>query len=132
MKVFALDYILKNMGCYIGEREDNITNLFNTKALNGTVSIVDVFNEKSIPFKDRCWFLVKSCGLSKKQKVELSIGWAEIVLVVYEKYNANDTRPRKAIEAAKDYLKNHTADAGNDLYKSLEDFTIEFIKDNLK
>ena len=111
MKAFTLDYILNNMGCYVNEKEAYITKLFNAKQKQRHVSIVDLFEEKQIPFKDRCWFLVNSCGLSKKQQIELSIGWAQIVLIVYEDYNKEDLRPRKAIEAAKEYLKTRNADA---------------------
>ena len=111
MKAFTLDYILNNMGCYVDQKEAYITKLFNTKQKDGEVSIADLFEQKQIPFKDRCWFLVNSCGLSKNQKVELSIGWAEIVLIVYEDYNKDDLRPRKAIEAAKEYLKARNTDA---------------------
>ena len=56
MKAFTLDYILNNMGCYVDQKEAYITKLFNTKQKDGEVSIADLFEQKQIPFKDRCWF----------------------------------------------------------------------------
>ena len=47
--------------------------------------------------------------LNKKQSVTLAIFAAESVLHIFEKKHPNDGRPRKAIEAAKAYLKNPSA-----------------------
>ena len=119
-KTFELKYILNNMGCYMEKDclSYQIEVLFKDISINNNVSILDIFNQKVIPFKDRCWFLIKSCELSRHQKIELSIGWAEIVLCVFEKYKNNDRRPHKAIQAVKDYLKAYAdadaADAADD------------------
>jgi len=50
------------------------------------------------------WFIVRL--MNKKQNVQYAIFAAELALCVFEKAYPNDDRPRKAIEAAKAYLKN--------------------------
>ena len=49
------------------------------------------------------WLIVRL--MSKKQKVQYAVFAAEQVIDIYEKKYPDDERPRKAIEAAKDYLK---------------------------
>ena len=49
--------------------------------------------------------------MSKKQRVEWAVYCAEKVLHIFEEKYPSDDRPRKAIEAAKEYLKTGTADA---------------------
>jgi hypothetical protein len=49
------------------------------------------------------WLIVRL--MSKKQKVMYAIFAAEQVIEIYEKNYPEDNRPRKAIEAAKEYLK---------------------------
>jgi len=53
------------------------------------------------------WYLTKF--FNKGQCVEYAIYAAESVLGIYEKKYPEDDRPRKAIEAAKEYLKNPSA-----------------------
>lgn len=55
--------------------------------------------------------LVKAYRWKKEDSVKLAIYAAELVLDIFEKENPNDDRPRKAIEAAKEYLKNPGKDA---------------------
>ena len=50
------------------------------------------------------WLIVRL--MNKKQKVQYAIFAAEQVIHIYEKKYPNDDRPRKAIEAAKNYLNN--------------------------
>ena len=49
------------------------------------------------------WLIVRF--MSHEQKVQYAIFAAEQVIEIYEKKYPNDDRPRKAIEAAKNYLK---------------------------
>ena len=49
--------------------------------------------------------------MSKKQRVEWAVYCAEKVLHIFEEKYPSDDRPRKAIEAAKEYLKTGTAAA---------------------
>jgi hypothetical protein len=53
------------------------------------------------------WLLVRL--MNKKQKVMYAVFAAELVLQIFEKKHPKDDRPRKAIEAAKAYLKNPCA-----------------------
>ena len=50
------------------------------------------------------WLIVRL--MSKMQKVQYAVFAAEQVINIHEKKYPDDERPRKAIEAAKDYLKN--------------------------
>jgi hypothetical protein len=47
--------------------------------------------------------------LNKNDKIKYAIFAAELVIDIFEKEYPNDKRPRKAIEAAKKYLKNKTS-----------------------
>ena len=70
------------------------------------LDIVD-FLEKLIKEKrlsDANWLITK--GMNKKQNVLYAIFAAEQVISIYEKKYPKDSRPRKAIEAAKRYIKN--------------------------
>jgi hypothetical protein len=55
------------------------------------------------------WLLRKRNLLKKKLAVEIAVVCAKHVLGNYEKKYPDDLRPRKAIEAAKNWLKNPTA-----------------------
>src|SRR3990167_9469387 len=57
------------------------------------------------------WAIVRL--IEKPQFVAYAIYAAEQVLDIYEKQYPKDDRPRKAIEAAKGYLKNPSANAAN-------------------
>ena len=52
--------------------------------------------------------IVKAYRWTKKDSVELAIYSAELVIGNFEKVYPNDDRPRKAIEAAKNYIKTPT------------------------
>ena len=70
------------------------------------LDIID-FLEKLIKEKrlsDANWLITK--GMNKKQNVLYAIFAAEQVISIYEKKYPKDSRPRKAIEAAKRYIKN--------------------------
>jgi hypothetical protein len=80
---------------------------------------------KEKKFRDINWMLSRL--MNKKQKVTYAIFAAEQVLDIYEKQHPNDDRPRKAIKAAKAYLKNpckrtkKTADAAANVYAAAAD-----------
>jgi hypothetical protein len=52
------------------------------------------------------WLLIKTEQITKKQSVQIAVSCAERVLAIYENENPGDLRPRKAIEAAKDWISN--------------------------
>jgi len=60
------------------------------------------------------WWLTET--FSKEHNVKLAIYSAELVLHIFEDKYPDDDRPRKAIEAAKEYLKNPTEDNRNASY----------------
>ena len=55
--------------------------------------------------------ILKAWKWQKKDSVSLSIFVAELVLNIFEKKFPNDKRPREAIAAAKNWLKNPTAES---------------------
>ena len=60
------------------------------------------------------WLIVRL--MNKKQKVMYAIFAAEQVLHIFEERYKNDLRPRKAVEAAKAYLKNPSKKTKQDAY----------------
>jgi hypothetical protein len=59
---------------------------------------------KAEMFKEINWLLVRL--MNNKQKVTYAVFASEQVIKIFEKKYSGDKRPRKAIEAAKTYLKN--------------------------
>ncbi len=85
------------------------------------LSIVEVKGKSDIQDNKEVWSdmrIVKAYHWTKNDSVELAIYAAELVIDIYEKKYPNDDRPRKAIEAAKNYLeavkKGADADAAAD------------------
>ena len=97
-KEFTPDYILENRGCYATNQVENLS--FITKPI---ISIDDMLNSE-MPLKDKYWWVIKKCDLTIRQKQDLAILCAEIVLIIYEEKYSDNKAPRLAIEAAKDYL----------------------------
>ena len=60
--------------------------------------------------------IVESWEWTKEDSVKLAVYAAELVIGIYEKRYPNDDRPRKAIKAAKAYLKNPSDSAANAAY----------------
>ena len=60
------------------------------------------------------WVLVRI--FDKTNNIKYAIYAAEQVIDIYEKEYPDDKRPRKAIKAAKEYLKNPSANAANAAY----------------
>ena len=60
------------------------------------------------------WLIVRF--MSNEQKVQYAIYAAEQVIDIYEKKYPDDDRPRKAIEAAKNYLKDKSLENKNAAY----------------
>src|SRR3990167_2441231 len=101
------------------------TNLEKVTALNpckeGLVWYKDKFGESDVSvetvinqlmdddkFDWANWFIVRN--FTHEQKVMYAIFSAEQVIGIYETKYPDDNRPRKAIEVAKAYLKNHSKD----------------------
>jgi hypothetical protein len=107
------------------EHEDEI-NLCNlgfhcSKEINQAFSFVQGEILAEVEVKGRCekqndkevytdMRIIKSYKWQKKDNVALSIYAAELCIKNYEKIYPNDDRPKKAIESAKEWLKNPTSE----------------------
>ena len=72
------------------------------------LALTEVRGESVVQADKQCWSemrVVKAYEWPKEESVKLAIFSAELVIDIYEKQYPNDDRPRKAIEAAKAYLK---------------------------
>ena len=78
---------------------------------------VEVKGKSDLSENDKeCWSdmrIIKAYKWEKEDSVKLAIFAAELVIDNYEKEYPNDDRPRKAIEAAKNWLKNPTQENQN-------------------
>jgi len=59
---------------------------------------------KEKKYRDCNWLVVRV--MNKKQEVQYAVFSAELVINIFEKKYPDDKRPRKAIEAAKNYISN--------------------------
>jgi uncharacterized membrane protein YqiK len=91
-------YVSSERGCYSKEQVDGLS--FMKK---DNFHIKDVVKSE-IPLKDKFWFVIRKCELTIRQKQDLAIGCAEIVLAIYESKYPESKAPREAIQAAKDFL----------------------------
>jgi hypothetical protein len=93
---FTQEFMQDNCGCYEIEHLNSLSFM-----KNGIVQLSDIISSE-IPVKDKYWFVCKKLA-TKEQNQQIAIAVAEIVLPIYEK-RYNDTRPREAIEAAKQFI----------------------------
>src|SRR6266436_7077427 len=91
-------YVSSERGCYSKEQVDSLS--FMKKDKFTVLHIV----KSEIPLKDKFWFVIRKCELTTRQKQDIAIGVAEIVLSIYESKYPNNSAPREAIQAAKDFL----------------------------
>lgn len=68
-------------------------------------------------FSDIGWVLLRK--MNKTQRVKYDIFSAEQVIHIFENKYPDDNRPRKAIAAAKDYLKNPSVKTKNAAYDAV-------------
>ena len=98
-KEFNKEYALHNKGCYSKETASCLSFM-----QNENFSINDIMNSE-IPLKDKFWFLIRKCELTKIEKQEIAISVAETVLPLYEAKYPENKAPREVVNAAKSYLK---------------------------
>lgn len=111
MKSFSKQFIRENSGCYHNKKDQGREAFIYAKVnaldfMQGKESQQIPYThilESAIPVKDKYWFFCKKV-FTKEQNQNIAIGVASIVLEIYEKKYPNDDRPRKAIQAAQDYL----------------------------
>jgi len=78
------------------------------------LAIVQIKGKSIVQGDKECWSdmkIVKAYEWTQKDSVALAIYVAELVIDIYEKKYPNDDRPRKAIEAAKKWLRKPSAAA---------------------
>ena len=83
------------------------------------IAKVEVRGKSDIKPDKQAWSemrIVEVYEWEKEDSVKLAIYAAELVIDIYEKEYPKDDRPRKAIEAAKNWLKNPTAANANASY----------------
>ncbi len=80
------------------------------------VKLDDIWKVKLDNRNDYLWFALRSEFISEENLHLIAIYAAELVLPVYEKKYPDDDRPRKAIQAKKDWLKGKITD--NELKKA--------------
>jgi len=95
--LFTAQFMRDNKGCYSLEQVES--NVIKGRDFVTATDILDC----EIPTKDKYWFFCKNV-FSTEQNQKLTILVAESVLHIYESKYPNDDRPRKAIQAANDYL----------------------------
>jgi len=93
-KQFSYRYLAQNKGCYTNKQLGNLS--FIKKEV---ISLNDIL-ESEISLKDKYWFVCKKLFTTDQNK-KIAIAVAELVLPIFEKKFPADTRPKKAIDAAK-------------------------------
>ena len=94
---YNLEFLLENTGCY---KKSKVENLFPKD--REVVSYEDIL-QSSISLEDKYWFFCHRV-FTDSQNRHLAIKIAEVVLPIFEEQYPEDSRPRKAIEAARLYL----------------------------
>ena len=96
-KQFTKEFMIKNSGCYSKTQLENCSFMKNKRILLSSIL------KSEIPLRDKFWFVCNKLASAKEnQKIAIFSAWA--VLPIYEKSYPNDFRPRKAIQAAKDFI----------------------------
>jgi len=95
--LFTAQFMRENKGCYSLEQVES--NVIKGRDFVTAMDILDC----DIPTKDKYWLFCKKV-FSKEQNQKIAILVAESVLHIFENKYPTDDRPRKAIQAAKDYL----------------------------
>ena len=96
-----------NNGFHASERMINAMGFVDCEVL----ALVEVKGDCEKEKDKQCWSdmrIVKAYKWTKKDSVKLAIFAAELTIKNFEKKYPNDKRPREAIEAAKNWLKNPT------------------------
>ncbi len=97
MKTFTQKFMLENKGCYSTKQ------LNDCSFMEAEPVTLESILDSEINLKDKYWFVCKKL-LTKEQNQKIAIGVAEITLEIFENKYPEDKRPRKTIQAVKDYL----------------------------
>lgn len=71
------------------------------------ITIEDIL-KCNIPDEHKAWCIIRKEFFTEKQLQKITIFCSKLILPLIEKRYPEDNRPRKTIEAAKNYLKNPT------------------------
>jgi len=110
MKTITRTWLRKHNACkeaVIEFKKSNITDLFEILSV-----LIKSNNKEKLEWAN--WLIVRT--MNKTQKVQYAIFAAELVINIFEKEYPKDKRPRKAIEAAKKYLKRQSIKNKNAAY----------------
>jgi hypothetical protein len=96
-KTFTKDFYLSHRGCY------EFNKMFNLVDNNPHETIEDFLNW-DISIKDKFFFLRNYCDLTLRNKLDMALMCAKVVLPVYEKEFPNDSRVMECIHATELFL----------------------------
>jgi hypothetical protein len=96
-KTFTKDFYLSHRGCY------EFNKMFNLVVNNPHETIEDFLNW-DISIKDKFFFLFNYCNLTLRNKQDMALLCAKVVLPVYEKQFPNDSRVMECIHATELFL----------------------------
>jgi hypothetical protein len=96
-KTFTKDFYLSHRGCY------EFNKMFNLVVNNPHETIEDFLNW-DISIKDKFFFLFNYCNLTLRNKQDMALLCAKVVLLVYEKQFPNDSRVMECIHATELFL----------------------------
>ena len=99
MKTITQKYLESHNACQPGMRWVTENKLIGLSAIDFLNKLIEA---EKLDWAN--WLIVRV--MNKKQKVQYAVFAAEQVLHIFENKYPNDDRPRKAIEAAKNYLEN--------------------------
>ena len=97
MKIITIKWLENKNAC------SEAIQLFKENSINDPIEIIKYFIKKKEHLDWGNWLIVRI--FNKKQKVQYAVFAAKQVISIYERKYPNDDRPRKAIQAAKEYLK---------------------------
>jgi len=95
--LFTRDEILQNVGCYSKEDAVKILKDKTKFTINEILSL-------DIPLKHKALFVIKICEFTDTEFRKFAIGCAWVVLPIFEAKHPENKAPRKAIQAAEQYL----------------------------
>jgi hypothetical protein len=102
-KVFSKLEGLENRGCY------SIRKALSLSFMQKDSFTIEELVNSEIPLTDKYWFVLKKCSLTVKQKKQIAVDIAEIVLPLYEAQYPSDKRVRDCIETTKLFLAGHVS-----------------------
>lgn len=112
IKKISKEFLIKNGACSEGIRW-----FLNNNETDNYIIITKLIKDKHLDWAN--WLITHL--MNKKQCIRYTIFAAESVIKIYEKKCLKDSRPKKTIQAAKNYLKNpckKTKDAASAAYAS--------------